>query len=734
MSNSHTTFKIHPSIGIARLGNTDDNFYLCPEQPGALPIECDDMGKEIIENGVPKRVTKFKNDANNSQIKKQAARFRIYAYADGDTDGEEIKKGGTYDFLFEDSTSGIVSVKGTVTDIDWTVHLANKKASWYEFQETAGMHGYSSSHALRNAEVTQPDLRRQLIIDPGPLTVNLDNATGSFAKFGSEPKKGDKSKFKKVAYPQTFPPADIQPNPIETLGSLKVNEQDKHIRLIVLGGDGNSGSTKTPVITSFVNNDGWFDDISDGPVTASIAYSFEQIYYDGDEEKTKTLSSTMDVQIPAWVVVGYPRYAPEIEDMITMDEKMYDLFVRKFAYNPEVFGVAPYDAASNSPSNDEEWGVWRTEADYNPDYYPKFYEEIWPMLERPNNYTFTLGFDGFDGADPHNRSTSGNLNETTLSQAPSGGKDPNCRYRQMVLAIMRDTKQLNEYVVSSDMWPTSSKPRLMPMLCGNNPLSNTSPEKFLSMTETQLFFLKQWAKGKFVNECTEWKDGDPNCKNPWANPPTTGIGIDRGVLSNVLGGAFCPGGELSWIVDNPAIYSEAYRIKHATYEAGGLSIPEIVAVKDGSDGANLSTGMEPGDLTKYIGIPWQADFHECTYQDIDVTYDGWSNLYLDSTGDPAQQVIANNIPWWPAHRPMVVQSKKSGTVYWSSGIPNNKAGDLQMVQAWNELGFLKASGAGADGVGSGYYQQERNEKALGPEVAPGDRIMGQTFGKTNQDS
>ena len=41
---------------------------------------------------------------------------------------------------------------------------------------------------------------------------------------------------------------------------------------------------------------------------------------------------------------------------------------------------------------------------------------------------------------------------------------------------------------------------------------------------------------------------------------------------------------------------------------------------------------------------------------------------------------------------------------------------------------------GADGVGSGYYQQERNEKALGPEVAPGDRIMGQTFGKTNQDS
>ena len=39
-------FKIHPSIGVARLGNGDE-FYLTPEQPGALPIACDDTGAEI---------------------------------------------------------------------------------------------------------------------------------------------------------------------------------------------------------------------------------------------------------------------------------------------------------------------------------------------------------------------------------------------------------------------------------------------------------------------------------------------------------------------------------------------------------------------------------------------------------------------------------------------------------------------------------------------------------------
>ena len=31
--------------------------------------------------------------------------------------------------------------------------------------------------------------------------------------------------------------------------------------------------------------------------------------------------------------------------------------------------------------------------------------------------------------------------------------------------------------------------------------------------------------------------------------------------------------------------------------------------------------MQPGDLTKYSGIPWQSDFNECSTQMIDVTYD-----------------------------------------------------------------------------------------------------------------
>ncbi len=715
-----STFKIHPSIGIARLGNSDD-FYLAPEQPGVLPMECDQDGIEMThEDGQPQRVEHFKDQDDLSKVKRQAARFKVYHYGDdNDQQGEEITIDGEYEFIVVTSRTAPKKVMGKVTDINWTVHLANKKSTWYDFEETAGMHGYKPKHPLRNPKVTQPEKRRQMITDPGPQTVSLAHRNAHFSK-GQNP-----------GYPQTFPPEDIKPQTINTLGELKVNRQDGHQRLIVLGGKGHSGSTGTPVITSFVNNDGWFDDISDGPVTANISFIYMEVSYNGDKKIETPTASTMDVQVPAWVVVGYPRYVPQMADMITLDETMYDVFVRNMAYDPQVYGVPPFDKASNSPKTEEQWRIWRNNASYNPGYYPKYYKEINALLSRPDDFRYVFDFDAFGGGDPHNKGTGGNLDLKALSIPPRLGEDPNRQKREFILSIMRQTEQSNEYYrrpnVTADYnlnvsVDANNKPRLMPMLCGNNPISNIAADKFLSMTPTQLFFLRQWADGKFVNECSEWGEGNEHCKNPWFYPPTSGIGIDRGVLSNMLGGAFCPGGELSWLVLNPALYSEPYRIKHANYLAGQLSLPAAVS---GGTGPNIAGGMEPGDLTKYIGVPWQADFHECTYQNINVTYDDWNNIFPASTGDPVQEDIAYNIPWWPAHRPLVVNLANGSQVYWSSGIATNYAGDLQMVEAWKDMGFIKH-----DKGRLNYHQVERNNSAVGEPVAPGDRILGQTNDQT----
>ena len=84
---------IHPAIGIARVGNSPDEFYFGPEVPEQPPIESlrDSKGR----------------------LKRQAARFRVFAY-------DENR------YVMGELTS-------PEADIIWTVHIANKKAAWFEF-------------------------------------------------------------------------------------------------------------------------------------------------------------------------------------------------------------------------------------------------------------------------------------------------------------------------------------------------------------------------------------------------------------------------------------------------------------------------------------------------------------------------------------------------------------------------------------------------------------------------
>src|SRR5437016_3574887 len=156
---------------------------------------------------------------------------------------------------------------------------------------------------------------------------------------------------------------------------------------------------------------------------------------------------------------------------------------------------------------------------------------------------------------------------------------------------------------SSHLNDPKNLPILMPFLCGDNPLSNTVPSKFLRLTDTQLFILGQWARGKFINETLE---GMPLPKPEQS--AATGTDLDRGVLSNMLGVSFCPWGETAWIVRNPAIYAEPYRIKHSpdfTPENLQSWNPLPLGFPGSPDNVgSLTVGLEPGDITKYGGVPW----------------------------------------------------------------------------------------------------------------------------------
>jgi hypothetical protein len=113
----------------------------------------------------------------------------------------------------------------------------------------------------------------------------------------------------------------------------------------------------------------------------------------------------------------------------------------------------------------------------------------------------------------------------------------------------------------------------------------------------------------------------------------------------------------------------------------------------------MARGLQPGDLTKQMAIPWQSDFNECSIQPINITYEQWNLLDPASEHDvemSRQEQLWETL-WWPAHRPLQTWEftgfAQDGTpefqyLNWSRGVPQTKAGDLKMVSEWARLGFV----------------------------------------------
>jgi len=280
--------------------------------------------------------------------------------------------------------------------------------------------------------------------------------------------------------------------------------------------------------------------------------------------------------------------------------------------------------------------------------------------------------------------------------------------RRYLFDLLRAPGEENQFMITGR--PDSRVHNLprMPLLCGDNPISNVLPSKFFRLTDYQYYLLRQWAFGLFYNEEEEgWAHPDPlHPYGGWVN--RTGRDLDRGVISNILGGAFCPGGEIGWVMRNPSIWVEPYRIKadpnfysfgQTAAQANAMgSLPDsgyaFYAGDDLSQTNDFTTGLQPGDLTKYMSVPWQADFNECSTQPIDVTYERFNQIFPDSDNDKVlerERRVWETL-WWPAHRPMqtfeeVVLGDPSSITWldWTPGVPQTNAGDLRMVTEWWRL-------------------------------------------------
>ncbi len=401
-------------------------------------------------------------------------------------------------------------------NIQWTVHLANAKPL---FRGEAGG-----------------------LIDPGPRTLNGANDSATFAN-GTYTYSG-----KTVEVP---------------LGSA-VTDQDG--RLIVAGGFGTSdtpvGASTNP-ISWWLNTAGWYDDISDGPVNATI-----------------TVGGTVFTAVGAWVICPPPRYAPSTYSVITLYDTM-----RQVAIDQNLLPM---------PGK------------------PSFVNDIWPILMRGIGM-LRVTADTFGAGDHSSLST---------VIPPGPGQDT---ARQMIFAKLANP---NPPPTGGDM-PLLNPGSVLPILNEQDVPPTLRPFQYAQM--------QSWSQvpGDFVND---WPPVAPTVVTP--------DGLTQAALENCVGSPFYPGIEATLTVRDGSIkYSEAFRFDQ--------------------------TNLHPGDVTKAMARPWQADFTACT---------------------------GGNAPdgrdWWPAARPDAVYPQGGGGAQdWTRSLVTG--GDpQQMVDNWFRLGFIVDPGNG----------------------------------------
>jgi hypothetical protein len=362
---------IYPSIGVARVGNSPEEWFLGPEVAEPPPEE-----------------PGFYRDADG-RLKRQAARFRIYGV---NARGEIVRE-----LLGSDAG----------TRIEWSVELANTKAAWYGFQLALDIPEAADAPptTLRNAAVAD---RTRLAIRPSRQRLHGAN---------KGPKRFDDGRFMDEAV---------------YLGEIRSDERG---RLLVLGGHGKSASCDGTRAITFANNEGWYDDVSDGPVTAEVTLNDERLEV-----------------VPAWVVVAPPNYGPRRKSVRTMWDLMRDVAIQA--------GMLP------APSR------------------PSFSFDILPIFQRLHglqwvNAGFAAGF-GFGGA----------IDLTSAqSLARLADNGPASREVRRVIA--------NQFrVFATDAWSPVPWPWLYGDAMNIPPVE--SPRQYAELSDTQLEMLQQWARGDFV--------------------------------------------------------------------------------------------------------------------------------------------------------------------------------------------------------------------------------------------
>lgn len=572
MSEKISHIRIHPGIGLARLGDSDE-FYIGPEAQGVVV----DPGGS---NGPGPQGGSYRD--SKARLKRQAQRYRVYAY---DANDKVIAE------LTADS--------GLVQSLRWRVHVQNMKSANYAFQ---GAYLFDPDQ-LRNPSIQpgkKPVERDQLIINPGAHTIasgqpgpvvmkgdvftGIEKGTlpGELRFEGFTPK--DPSKEVEVTYTAA---KDIE------LGQLRLDAQD---RLLFIPAPGKGGSVTTPKVVlsspsetisppngpdngknpltnqfAYFNIPGWWDDTCGGEIDVTVTLKDGTVLSTRDNVTAETDEGTRNPKAGAWIVTAPPKYAPHMYHVVSILDRVYETF-------PEAYPNAGQKT--------------------------NFYRDVYPVFANAVNYGWVSAEAAGVTPETKNRAHGpeqpGNLlspGYLSLLTDPSEQMKP---VRQRIYSLMRHAPGENGRLVDTLLpapperptsWKNAALKRTedaskMPKLwgTGGKPLQNQQlgidlPDQFLSLTDWQLNHLKEWAEGNF--EVGTPIQPVPLEKLPLAEQPHA---LDSSALQPTIGGGFHPGIEFPYLIIYREYFAEAFRV-----------------------GKNV----EPGALSAYMSSPWQGDFWSC---------------------------------------------------------------------------------------------------------------------------
>jgi hypothetical protein len=481
--------KIHPSIGIARVGNSrkDNGFYIGPQVVDPAP-----------------RPERFYRD-DTGALKREVAEFRIYGY---DAQGRVLCE--------------LAMQEGV--DIEWTVELANHKSAWYNFELALDIPEAATAtpSTRRNANVPLPE-RSSLAIQPGPRSIAAPNASG-------RPYQFDGGSFMGIPVP---------------LGELRT---DVRGRLWVFGGAGKSASLNGSAPTTFANNDGWYDDTSDGPVTARVRLAGRELSV-----------------APAWVVVAPPNYGPQQKSVRTMYALMTDVAIQA--------GQLPVPVR------------------------PSFRHDLLPIFKAMCDLQWmNAGFAaGFGYGMPQHFLAPDYLRK--LSQ-------PGETYAQLRRTVANAFRNPQYQDASMKPWPWVYGDAMdVPM----PPI----PRAMNALTTTQLALLDRWADGDFIADFDpDTAAASPAAIDevPLAEQPAM---LDRAALEFCLADAFHPGCEMTWPVRHASMYSEPCRWRHRAKDDPEPDYGKTLTPAEACSFNGPLYGQFPGSITRWMAIPWQTDTASC---------------------------------------------------------------------------------------------------------------------------